>query len=80
MYSLKVVFSALSGSGGGAVANKPENGGPVVKQPQSGNVTISNTPTVTSSGQVVWSNRDVLFNPDRLDAAKIFQKNGKDEK
>jgi hypothetical protein len=59
------------------MANNPAE---VVIQPSGGQITISESPTVTSSGQIIWSTRDLLFHPDRLEAAKIFEKNGKDEK
>jgi hypothetical protein len=78
MRSLKVVLSALSGETETEGMAKPEEEAVVIHPgSDSGKVTISNTPTVTSSGQIIWSNRDLLFHPDRMEAAKIFEKNEK---
>jgi hypothetical protein len=46
----------------------------VGKDSASRSVSISVAPTVTSSGQVYWSARDVLFNPERTEAAKTFER------
>jgi hypothetical protein len=35
-------------------------------------VEISTSPTVTSSGHIVWSVRDILFSPSRKSAADIM--------